>query len=1044
MRDGHGAFRTVRRAAFAAVLVLASAALAGSPGDLEWAEIASTASSGSEGRAVATFSDGSFVVTGKLSGNPYDLWVVRYDSNRHVLWSFRTNPTNANTDEGNGVAALPGGACLVAGHIANQFYLARHEADGTRVWTRSNPGPTAPATAVTAFADGEAVVAGWFTSSRTFGAGEPAATTLVSAGIWDAFLLRYRPDGSLVWARRAGGAEGDKANGVAGFADGSSVVTGMFEGTAVFGAGEPGETSLVSAGQNDVFVARYAADGSLAWARRAGGAGNDFGFGVAVLADQSIVVTGEFRKAADFGGGGASTTLVAAGSLAANLPDGFVARYDGAGTMLSTHRFGSASGHSDRGAGVAAQSDGSFVVTGSFSGTADFTGSGGTTATLDSAGGTPDIFLAVYDVASRIVLARRAGSALDPSLPPDESGVGVAALPGGSTIVTGHSTKGAVFGEGEAGETTFAAAGWFVAEYDTLVATVAPPVGAIVQECEEGVEGATVHFVFDVVPGTADLLRVHDVTGDRTLLEVADPVEQQYGVGPVVFTHGASMVLIELLDGMEVLASATVAVQVEDTTPPVLLGCEPQTVELQGPLTTLTMTLLGVTVEDACDPAPAVTFEPDALPLGTTSVTATARDATGNLASCVFDVTVADTTPPVFLVEPTDVERHCEDIGTLVSFDVLAEDLSGTVSVECEDQDGRTVDPSGTLFQVGEHTVTCTAMDGSGNSATCAFLVTVFDDEAPVLVLPEDLTVPTAPGQSFAFVEFTVTATDECDPDADVVCEAPWGPVQSGDAFPVGATPVTCRAQDHAGNEVTGVFHVTVQDREPPVLAGPDHVDLAAESCEACECGEDHDRPTPRCKRKRRRCWAPCEGGLLPVSADLLGATATDNCDPEPTVVVSPAAVGPGTTEVLVTAADDDGNRSERTVLVTVLKGPFECRFLRPLDGNVDNKIRPGRTVPVRIKVLCGNRFVEGATARVESVVQVDGAGTPVANDGDEDDADLVPDEGYLMRERGNHYVYHLRTRDWPATRGARFEVTIRVTKAGHADTLCKVFLKNR
>jgi len=78
MRDGHGAFRTVRRAAFAAVLVLASAALAGSPGDLEWAEIASTASSGSEGRAVATFSDGSFVVTGKLSGNPYDLWVVRY------------------------------------------------------------------------------------------------------------------------------------------------------------------------------------------------------------------------------------------------------------------------------------------------------------------------------------------------------------------------------------------------------------------------------------------------------------------------------------------------------------------------------------------------------------------------------------------------------------------------------------------------------------------------------------------------------------------------------------------------------------------------------------------------------------------------------------------------------------------------------------------------------------------------------------------------------------------------------------------------------
>jgi hypothetical protein len=34
-------------------------------------------------------------------------------------------------------------------------------------------------------------------------------------------------------------------------------VTGRFEGTAVFGEGEPGETALASAGFADVFVARF-------------------------------------------------------------------------------------------------------------------------------------------------------------------------------------------------------------------------------------------------------------------------------------------------------------------------------------------------------------------------------------------------------------------------------------------------------------------------------------------------------------------------------------------------------------------------------------------------------------------------------------------------------------------------------------------------------------------------------------------------------------------------------------------------------------------
>ena len=74
----------------------------------------------------------------------------------------------------------------------------------------------------------------------------------------------------LLWAKSAEGTSADKGLGIAAFPNGSSVVTGRFRTSATFGAGEPNESTLTSAGSLDIFVARYNADGSLAWARSAG------------------------------------------------------------------------------------------------------------------------------------------------------------------------------------------------------------------------------------------------------------------------------------------------------------------------------------------------------------------------------------------------------------------------------------------------------------------------------------------------------------------------------------------------------------------------------------------------------------------------------------------------------------------------------------------------------------------------------------------------------------------------------------------------------
>jgi hypothetical protein len=100
-------------------------------------------------------------------------------------------------------------------------------------------------------------VTGWFYISATFGPGEPNQTVLTSAGESDIFIARYTPDGTLAWAKRAGGISDDDGRGITALSDDSTVVTGNFQGSATFGPGEPNETVLDSAGSYDIFVARF-------------------------------------------------------------------------------------------------------------------------------------------------------------------------------------------------------------------------------------------------------------------------------------------------------------------------------------------------------------------------------------------------------------------------------------------------------------------------------------------------------------------------------------------------------------------------------------------------------------------------------------------------------------------------------------------------------------------------------------------------------------------------------------------------------------------
>ncbi|NCY03712.1 MAG: fibronectin type III domain-containing protein, partial [Planctomycetia bacterium] len=142
---------------------------------------------------------------------------------------------------------------------------------------------------------------------------------------------------------RGGGTVAETVGGVA-TVSGATLVTGSFSGTATFGG-----TTLTSAGGTDIYVAKLNADGSYAWAVRAGGTDDDYAEKVTALGDGSLLVTGSFSGTAAFGG----TSLVSGGY------DAFVAKLGANGSFAWVRSLGN-TGNS-RGAAVAALSDGTAV-----------------------------------------------------------------------------------------------------------------------------------------------------------------------------------------------------------------------------------------------------------------------------------------------------------------------------------------------------------------------------------------------------------------------------------------------------------------------------------------------------------------------------------------------------------------------------------------------------------------------------------------------------------------------------------------------------------
>jgi len=188
--------------------------------------------------------------------------------------------------------------------------------------------------------------------------------------------------------------------------------------------------------------------------------------------------------------------------------------------------------------------------------------------------------------------------------------------------------------------------------------------------------------------------------------------------------------------------------------------------------------------------------------IGTNTVTMTAFDPSGNSSECEVTVTVVDGAMP--WVECTDTSLVLDENGMAqLTMEMVVADYGDQCGVDTVIVDPMDFD----CEMTGENEVTVTVIDKGGNHAVCTAMVTVHDNQVPVIEQQEDLEITVVPGICLTPVgEYPdIIVTDNCD--IELTLDEGYGP--SG-MFPLGTSVETWTATDNAGNSVTMSFNITI------------------------------------------------------------------------------------------------------------------------------------------------------------------------------------------------------------------------------------------
>ncbi|MCW5906247.1 MAG: T9SS type A sorting domain-containing protein [Chitinophagales bacterium] len=273
------------------------------------------------GRSVATDSSGNVYVTGwfrapsivvgnvtlynkNSSGGSSDMFLIKYDPNGNVLWAKSAG--SADDEKGNGCIVDATGNVVVTGYFKGDSI----DIEGTKYPNRGNKdgfvikySTTGTLLAVKVFGGssseepfacstdgaGNIFVAGSFASNSVV---FDADTIVNTGGNSDIFLVKLDTSLNTIWTKNTGSNSADEARGCATDKYGNTVITGVYTGSSI----TFGNTVLNNNGGEEIFLVKYAPDGTLLWAKKIGKSKDDGANDCAINNNGRIVIAGYYNS----------------------------------------------------------------------------------------------------------------------------------------------------------------------------------------------------------------------------------------------------------------------------------------------------------------------------------------------------------------------------------------------------------------------------------------------------------------------------------------------------------------------------------------------------------------------------------------------------------------------------------------------------------------------------------------------------------------------------------------------------------------------------
>jgi uncharacterized repeat protein (TIGR01451 family) len=415
--------------------------------------------------------------------------------------------------------------------------------------------------------------------------------------------------------------------------------------------------------------------------------------------------------------------------------------------------------------------------------------------------------------------------------------------------------------------------------------------------------------------------------------------------GPVTFTHnygawgnsnslagatfpiGITTVIWTATDAKGNTSTCTIDITVTDTQNPTFVNCPTSGFTIGTDANCGTGVVWSIPIaEDNCGVISVVEtstggpfFGTQLIP-GVYNIQYTATDPAGNTATCNFTVTIVDDSSPLLVCPPSFTigadEGDCDwsstagSLSPLLNVDncpgfVLTHSINGGAAANG-------VVPEGTILPLGINTIAYTLTDGV-NTVNCSFTVVVVDDESPIIpgaFCNTTYNYTTDADDCISERTFDLSgSTDNC-PSAlsyEAVVTNPDGTFSLYSSalfthdYAVGISTVVVAVTDAAGNNNSCSFSVVIADTQDPTIicaSGPFVRNNTADLC-----------------------------GYTSIGAEF-NPTVSDNCGPVTFThnygtwgnanSLTGATFPIGTTNVVWTATDANGNTSTCTIDITV------------------------------------------------------------------------------------------------------------------------------